>query len=124
MYETVISVFKSENTSIYPQSLHKLIFIANPEEYWRTDGWPMENERNILFKAVTDIPVLEDTLIHLFAIGVSKAHPINGRDTIELAEYLIKRASALYQLVSDDFAVLKADKVTQVMELLLSLIHI
>ena len=121
MYETVISVFKSENTTIYPQSLHKLIFIANPEEYWRTDGWPMENERNILFKAVTDIPVLEDTLIHLFAIGVSKAHPINGRDTIELAEYLIKRASALYQLVSDDFAVLKAEKVTQVMELLFQL---
>lgn len=121
MYENVISIFKPENTSVYPQSLHKLIFIANSEEYWRTDGWPMENERNILFKAVTDIPVLEDTLIHLFAIGVSKAHPINGRDTIELAEYLIKRASALYQLVGDDFAVLKADKVTQIMELLFQL---
>ena len=121
MYENVISIFKPENTSVYPQSLHKLIFIANSEEYWKTDGWPMENERNILFKAVTDIPVMEDTLIHLFAIGVSKAHPINGRDTIELAEYLIKRASALYQLVSDDFAVLKADKVTQIMELLFQL---
>ena len=121
MYENVISIFKPENTTTYPQSLHKLIFIANPEEYWRTDGWPIETERNILFKAVTDIPVLEDTLIHLFAIGVSKAHPINGRDTIELAEYLIKRASALYQLVSDDFAVLKTDKVTQIMELLFQL---
>ena len=120
MYETVISVYKTDAT-MYPQSLHKLLFIANPEEYWRTDGWPMENERNLLFKAVTDIPVLQDTLVHLFAIGMSKAHPINGRDTIDLAEYLIKRASSLYQLVGEDFSVLKADKVTQIMELLFQL---
>ena len=121
MYETVISVYKPDNATMYPQSLHKLLFIANPEEYWRTDGWPMENERNILFKAVTDIPVIQDTLVHLFAIGMSKVHPINGRDTIDLAEYLIKRASTLYQLVGDDFAVLKADKVSQIMELLFQL---
>ena len=121
MYETVISVYKPEDTTMYPQSLHKLLFIANPEEYWKTDGWPMENERNILFKAVTDIPVLQDTLVHLFAIGMSKSHPINGRDTIDLVEYLIKRASALYQLVGEDFSVLKADKVTHIMELLFQL---
>ena len=121
MYETVITLYKPDTTAIYLQSLHKLLFIANAEEYWRTDGWPMENERNILFKAATEIPVLQDTLVHLFAIGMSKAHPINGRDTIDLAECLIKRASALYQLVTEEFSVLKADKVTQIMELLFQL---
>ena len=121
MHAIVMDLYKPDASTVYPQSLHKLLFIANPEEYWRLDGWPMENERNILFKAVTDIPVLQDTWLHLFFIGCSKTHPINGRDTIDLAEYLIKRASALYQLVTDDFPVLKADNVTHIMELLFQL---
>jgi integrator complex subunit 1 len=121
MYGKVMPSYTHDNVALYPLALHKLLFIASPEEYWKVDGWPSENERNMLFKAVTDIPLLEDTLVHLFAIGMSKTHPINGRDTIDLVEYLIKRASTLYQLVDDKFSVLGIEKVENVMELLFQL---
>jgi len=36
---------------------------------------------------------------------------LNGRDAVELADCLVKRAAALHTLLSDDFQVLPVDKV-------------
>lgn len=77
------------------------------EEYWRVDGWPDEASRNLYVKATSEIPLLQDTLCHIFVIGISKQHPINGRDIIDLAECLVKRAAGLHPLISDDFQVMK-----------------
>jgi len=56
-------------------------------------------------KATSEIPLLQDTLCHLFVIGISKQHPINGRDVIDLIECLVKRAAGLHPLIADDFQV-------------------
>ena len=76
------------------------------EEYWRIDGWPDEASRNLYVKATSEIPLLQDTLSHIFVIGISKQHPINGRDIIDLAECLVKRAAGLHPLIAEDFQVI------------------
>ena len=121
MYESVMTVFKPDPTNTYPQCIHKLLFLFVSEEQWRQDGWPAEQERPLFFKATSEVPLLQDTLIHLLAIGMSKVHPLNGRDTIDLAESMVKRAAGLHHLVSEDFAVLSMDKVNDVMECLFQL---
>ena len=126
MLECVIKVYKPE-AGIFPQSLHKILFMVQSEEYWRTDGmyyiciknkyikilnyifclvgWPDEASRNLYIKATQEIPLLQDTLCHIFVIGISKQHPINGRDIIDLVDVLVKRAAGLHPLIADDFQV-------------------
>ena len=66
MLECVIKVFKPE-AGIFPNSLHKILFMVQSEEYWRTDGmyylfahssetkglclmkWPSEMLKNFLY---------------------------------------------------------------------------
>ena len=69
-------------------------------------GWPDEASRNLYIKATQEIPLLQDTLCHIFVIGISKQHPINGRDIIDLVDVLVKRAAGLHPLIADDFQVL------------------
>lgn len=121
MCEKVMPVFKPDPSTVYPQSLHKLLFMANSEEYWKVDGWPSEGDRGLLFKAASEIPLLQDTLLHLFVIGINKQLPLNGRDTIDIAECLVKRAAVLHPLVGGGFPVLAMDKVHQLMECLFQL---
>ena len=68
-------------------------------------GWPDEASRNLYIKATQEIPLLQDTLCHIFVIGISKQHPINGRDIIDLVDVLVKRAAGLHPLIADDFQV-------------------
>lgn len=44
-------------------------------------------------------------------MGVSKTHPLNMRDAMELTDCLVKRAAALHPFLSEDFQVLAVDKV-------------
>ena len=72
-------------------------------------------------KATSEVPICQDTICHLFVIGISKQHPINGRDIIDLVECLVKRAAGLHPLISEDFQVLTVDRVQQIMEILFQL---
>lgn len=100
----------------FPRNLHKVLFITNHEEYFGVDGWPAENERHIYFKATSEIPLLQESLIRIILIGLSKTHPLNGRDSMDLAEMLTKRAAALHFLQTEDFQVLYADKVNDIFD--------
>ena len=120
MLESALKIYKPDNTT-FPQSLHKVLFMVPSEEYWRVDGWPDEASRHVYIKATSEIPLCQDTICHLFVIGISKQHPINGRDVIDLVEHLVKRAAGLHPLISEDFQVLSVDRVAQVMEILFQL---
>jgi integrator complex subunit 1 len=80
--------YKPDPTGFYMPGLHKLLFIAGSEEYYRIDGWPMENERLLYFKATSEIPLLQGTLLSILIIGISKGHPLNGRDAVDLVNLL------------------------------------
>ena len=87
----------------------KKIFNIEPEHHQSkfsfSLGWPDEASRHLYVKATSEIPLLQDTLCHLFVIGISKQHPINGRDVIDLIDVLVKKAAGLHPLIADDFQV-------------------
>ncbi len=110
--------FKPQTPQLYPKCLHKVLFMVNMEEYFMTDGWPAENERPLYFKATSEIPLLQETLQRLLAIGLSKTA---GLDAISVVELLVKRAAALHNIASDDFQVLYSDRASEVMGFLFQL---
>ncbi len=120
MLETALKTYRPE-AATFAQSMHKILFMTNHEEHWKVDNWPGETDRNLFMRATSEIPLYQETLCRIFVIGISKSHPINGRDTIDLAEHLAKKAAGLHPLITEDFQVLSVDKVDQVMEILFQL---
>ncbi len=53
-------------------------------------------------KATSEVPLLQDTLVRLFLIGLSKSLPLNGPETIDLAEFLARRAAMLHSYAAED----------------------
>ncbi|XP_040574316.1 integrator complex subunit 1 [Lepeophtheirus salmonis] len=127
LHERVPKIFKPEGQAgqaSYQQCLHKILFMLNlvsVDEYIRIDGWPAENDRNLFFKAAGEIPITQDSLILLFYIGMSKNLPLNGLDTIHLAEELIKRAAGLQPIKSEDFPIIYIDKPEEIIRCLFQL---
>ena len=46
--------------------------MEHPEQYYNRDMWPPENDRALMFRLASDVPVLQNTLIRIFVIGLSK----------------------------------------------------
>lgn len=46
--------------------------MEHPEQYYNRDMWPPENDRPLMFRLASDVPVLQNTLIRIFVIGLSK----------------------------------------------------
>lgn len=42
------------------------------ENYCKHDMWPTENDRNILMRLCTEVPLSQGTLIRILLIGISK----------------------------------------------------
>ena len=102
---------------VYTTILYKLLFMApNHEEYYRLDNWPVETDRGLFFKITSEVPVHEDTILRIFLIGLHKTLPLNGQDTLTIAETMIKRAAGLHTLVSKEFPILHSEKAKQFME--------
>ncbi|XP_002435477.4 integrator complex subunit 1 [Ixodes scapularis] len=76
--------------------LHKTFFLEQLEHYCK-DNWPPEGDRPLMLRLASDVPVLEDTLFRILVIGMSKEHPLNPSDALELVEQLVRRASAIYK---------------------------
>lgn len=87
--------------------LHKVLFLESPEQYYKIDMWPSESDRNLLIRLASEVPLLQATLIRVLLIGISKEHPVNAADTLEITDQLIKRAAAL---PCEGFPTLQADK--------------
>jgi hypothetical protein len=52
--------------------LEQVLFMEHPEQYYNRDMWPPENDRPLMFRLAADVPVLQNTLIRIFVIGLSK----------------------------------------------------
>ena len=52
--------------------------------------------------------VLQDTLIHLLLIGLSKDHPLSATETLELCDQLLRRCAAAH---NQSFSMIQAEKV-------------
>lgn len=114
-------VQKGTSPALFAKCLHKILFMTSHDEYFLIDGWPGEVDRHVYFKAIAEVPLHQDTLMRILQIGLNKNLPLNGRDTIDLAEFLVKRAANLYPLASEDFQILASDKPNEIIEWLFQL---
>ncbi|XP_069674723.1 integrator complex subunit 1 isoform X2 [Periplaneta americana] len=106
LHETVPRMYRPSGSE-FVHALHKVLFMEHPEQYYNRDLWPPENDRPLMFRLASDVPVLQNTLIRIFVIGLSKEHPLAPPDTLELADQLLKRAASQS---SEGVPMLQADK--------------
>ncbi|GIY65230.1 integrator complex subunit 1 [Caerostris extrusa] len=66
------------------------------EHYYNKDNWPTENERMLFLRIASDVPLLEDTLMRILIIGISRDHLLTAPDALELADQLVKRAAVTF----------------------------
>lgn len=104
--KVVMKLFKPERNE-FIHGLNKLLLMESAENYYNKDNWPPENDRNFMFRLSSEVPVLEDTLIRLLNMGLSKAHPVSAPEAIEASDTLIKRAANIYDGDSSPYRVLK-----------------
>uniref|UniRef100_A0A3B3ZVG2 Uncharacterized protein n=1 Tax=Periophthalmus magnuspinnatus TaxID=409849 RepID=A0A3B3ZVG2_9GOBI len=86
--------------------LHKVLFTEQPETYYKWDNWPPESDRFFL-RLCSEVPLLEDTLMRILVIGLSRDLPLGPADAMELADHLVKRAAG----VQSDLEVLKVERI-------------
>ncbi|XP_055984334.1 integrator complex subunit 1 isoform X1 [Sorex fumeus] len=105
---TVVPSISKLASKDYVHCLHKVLFTEQPETYYKWDNWPPESDRNFFLRLCSEVPILEDTLMRILVIGLSRELPLGPADAMELADHLVKRAAAVQ---ADDMEVLKVERV-------------
>ncbi|XP_062303542.1 integrator complex subunit 1 isoform X1 [Osmerus eperlanus] len=105
---TVVPTISKTGPKDYVHCLHKVLFTEQPETYYKWDNWPPESDRNFFLRLCSEVPLLEDTLMRILVIGLSRELPLGPADAMELADHLVKRAAGVQ---SDDLDVLKVERI-------------
>uniref|UniRef100_A0A672ZW68 Integrator complex subunit 1 n=1 Tax=Sphaeramia orbicularis TaxID=375764 RepID=A0A672ZW68_9TELE len=105
---TVVPTISKVGSKDYVHCLHKVLFTEQPETYYKWDNWPPESDRNFFLRLCSEVPLLEDTLMRILVIGLSRDLPLGPADAMELADHLVKRAAGVQ---SDDLEVLKVERI-------------
>ncbi|XP_067911980.1 integrator complex subunit 1 [Heterodontus francisci] len=105
---TVVPTICKLNPKDYIHCLHKVLFTEQPETYYKWDNWPPESDRNFFLRLCSEVPLLEDTLMRILVIGLSRDLPLGPADAMELADHLVKRAASVQ---ADDLEVLHVERI-------------
>uniref|UniRef100_A0A4W4DNX1 DUF3677 domain-containing protein n=1 Tax=Electrophorus electricus TaxID=8005 RepID=A0A4W4DNX1_ELEEL len=105
---TVVPTISKLGPKDYVHCLHKVLFTEQPETYYKWDNWPPESDRNFFLRLCSEVPLLEDTLMRILVIGLSRDLPLGPADAMELADHLVKRAAGVQ---SDDLDVLCVERI-------------
>lgn len=116
MHDIVPKLFKPNDTE-YTQSLHKILLLDTPEQYTKGDQWPPEQERALLLRLVSEIPLHQDTIFYLALIGIKKEIPVKIPDAMEIIEQVIRRSASLRII---DYPALEANKL-EIIDLLFTM---
>jgi integrator complex subunit 1 len=65
------------------------------DQYHGKDNWPPENDRGTMLRLASEVPILQNTLLRLNIIGMSKEHPISCADLLDIVERVVRRAAAI-----------------------------
>lgn len=116
MFVSVPTLFKPSDAE-YTQSLHKILLLDSPEQYTKGDQWPPEQERALLLRLVSEIPLHQDAILYLASIGITKEIPVKIPDAMEIIEQVIRRSAGLR---INDYPALHADNL-RIIELLFTM---
>lgn len=75
-------------------SLQKILLLESPEQYYKLDNWPPETDRIFYMRLVSEIPLMQCTLMKLLFIGLSKENGNIHMETLDLVDQLVRRAAA------------------------------
>ncbi|KAI4461611.1 hypothetical protein MML48_5g00012025 [Holotrichia oblita] len=94
LHDSALRIFRP-NISDFQYVLHKVLLLEQVDHYSKVDSWPGENERNLYFRLTSEVPLLEATLLRILLIGISKEHPVNANEIIDICDQLIRRSGNL-----------------------------
>ncbi|KAL8588066.1 hypothetical protein ACOMHN_012104 [Nucella lapillus] len=80
----------------YVHCVRKVLFLEAWEHYYNKDNWPPENDRNLMLRLVYEAPVLEDTVLRVILIGLTRDLPLKAQDALDLVDSLVRRAAGLH----------------------------
>nr|CAD7438682.1 unnamed protein product [Timema bartmani] len=83
LHETVPRIYRPTAPE-FVHALHKVLFMEHLEQYYNKDGWPQESDRVVMHRLASEVPLLQNTLIRILVIGLSKIH--NYAKTRKLTE--------------------------------------
>ncbi|XP_058800792.1 integrator complex subunit 1 isoform X2 [Phymastichus coffea] len=98
-------------------AMHKIMLLEPPEQYCKPDNFPPDSDRAFYMRTISEVPLLESTLIKLLIVGYSKENGITHPEVLELADQLVRRAALCS---TDIFHLLHIDN-TEVMDLIFNL---
>ncbi|XP_014390760.1 PREDICTED: integrator complex subunit 1, partial [Myotis brandtii] len=124
---TVVPSISKMAPKDYVHCLHKVLFTEQPETTWHWGHLPVWlaplspaspcSPHSFFLRLCSEVPILEDTLMRILVIGLSRELPLGPADAMELADHLVKRAAAVQ---ADDVEVLKVERV-QLLDAVLNL---
>lgn len=117
---TVVPSISKLSPKEYVHCLHKVLFTEQPETYYKWDNWPPESDRNFFLRLCSEVPLLEDTLMRILVIGLSRDLPLGPADAMELADHLVKRAAAVQADGMRNVEVLRIERI-QLLDAVLNL---
>lgn len=117
LQETALRVYRP-SSSDFVHALQKVLLMEPADQYFKTDSWPQEQDRTLLLRLASEVPLEQATLLRLLVIGLSKEHPLPPPDALHLADQLVRRAAAVP--ATDTLPMLRADKL-ELMDLVLNL---
>ncbi|KAL1124337.1 hypothetical protein AAG570_000966 [Ranatra chinensis] len=107
LQETALGVYRPSPQD-FSHALQKVLLLEPAEQYYKVDMWPPEQDRNLFMRMSTEVPVLEETLITVLALGLSKDHPLTPVEALEISEQVVRRAASVQTSI---IPVLKTDKI-------------
>lgn len=117
LYDVVFNVYKINPNSLINCMFKILFMVDKPEQCYSIDNWPSEQERGIMFKVVSEIPVLFETLQQVLMI--TKSLPDNMfMLMLCVEENLLKQAALVY---NKDIYSLNIKRIDDFIELLFSI---
>lgn len=73
----------------------QVLFLEPGDQYHGKDNWPPENDRGTMLRLASEVPLLQNTVLRLNIIGMSKEHPISCADLLDIDERVIRRAASI-----------------------------
>lgn len=70
--------------------------MESPEQYYKIDTWPPEQDRTLFMRMASEVPILESTIVTILAIGISKELPLSPSEAFDLTEQIVKRAASIH----------------------------
>ncbi|XP_063991596.1 integrator complex subunit 1 [Diachasmimorpha longicaudata] len=98
-------------------AIQKVMLLESLDQYYKLDNWPPETERVLFMRIVSDVPLLQSTLVRIILMGFTKENGLTHLEVLDIADQLIKRAAANS---TETFPTLEIEKM-EIIELIFNL---